>query len=140
MHPFPDQDLVLSLCANPGGTCKASDVMMARVRPDGILEILSAAAWARALGYAPDELSGKSLRELTQLESPAESRLVGALLERKDPKPLEVTLYCKGEQRKSFRLYCRFDPYQDTMYFVADELASGRAPREAAEAGARIHA
>ena len=32
--------------------------MLARVRPSGIFELLSAAAWARALGYAPDELSG----------------------------------------------------------------------------------
>jgi hypothetical protein len=119
-------DLVLVLCASPGRTCTESDVMMARVRPSGLFELLSAAAWARALGYKPDELSGKSLRELMQLETPAAGELVAALLDEKDAQPLDVTLRCKDEQPKRFRFYRRFDPYQDAMYVVADELPEGR--------------
>jgi PAS domain S-box-containing protein len=115
-------DLVLVLCASPGKTCTESEVMMARVRPNGIFEVLSAAAWARSLGYAPDELSGKSLRELMQLEKRAAHQVVAALLDKKDAQPVDVTLRCKDEQRKSFRFHRRFDAYQDAMYVVADEL------------------
>jgi hypothetical protein len=119
-------DLVLVLCASPGKTCAESDVMLARVRPSGIFELLSAAAWARALGYAPDELSGKSLRELMQLETPAAGEVVAALLDEKDAQPLDVTLRCKDARRKCFRFHRRFDPYQGAMYVVADELPEAR--------------
>lgn len=123
-------DLVLVLCASPGKTCTESEVMMACVRPSGIFELLSAAAWARTLGYAPEELSGKSLRELMQLERPAAHQVVAALLDKKDAQPLDVTLRCKDERRKSFRFHRRFDAYQDAMYVVADELPEGQlAPR-----------
>lgn len=98
---------------------------MARVRPSGLFELLSVEAWARALGYAPDELSGKPLREL--IERPAPGRVVSALLDQDDAQPLDITLRCKDEQRKRFRLHRRFDPYQDAMYVVADELPAGRA-------------
>ena len=116
------RDLVLVLCSSPGRTCEQSGLMLARVRPSGLFELLSAAAWARTLGYAPDELVGKALSELMPLEKPA-GEVVAALLDRKDSRPLEVTLRCKDEQRKSFKLHRRFDPYQDTMYVVADEIA-----------------
>ena len=117
-------DLVLVLSANPGKTCAATGLMMARVRPTGLFELLSAQAWGRALGYAPDELCGKSLREL--IAKPGAGRIVNALLDHDDVRPLEITLRCKDEQRKRFRLYRRFDPYQDAIYVVADELPAGR--------------
>ena len=53
--------------------------MLARVRPSGLFELLSADAWARALGYRPEELSGKPLRKLVH-EKPATCELVAALL------------------------------------------------------------
>ena len=99
---------------------------MARVRPSGIFELLSAGAWARALGYALDELSGKSLCDLMPPEKPAADKVVAALLDKKDVRPLEVTLRCKDERRKSYRFHRRFDPYQDAMYVVADELPEDR--------------
>jgi hypothetical protein len=119
-------DLILVLGVSPGKTCTESEVMMARVRPSGIFELLSAAAWARALGYTPHELSGKSLRDLMRLEARAAGQVVAALLDKKDAQPLEVTLHCKDERRKSFRFHRRFDPYQNEMYIVADELPEGR--------------
>jgi PAS domain S-box-containing protein len=121
-------DLLLVLCVNPGKACTESDVMMARVSPDGLFELLSAAAWARALGYAPEELSGKSLSELMQLSKPAAARLAAALLDGwEDGGSVDVTLRCKDGRLKSFRLHRRFDPYQRAMYIVADELPEGRA-------------
>jgi len=123
-------ELVLVRCLSPGKACTNSGVMMARVRPSGLFELLSVEAWARALGYAPDELSGKPLREL--IEKPAAGRVVSALLDHEDAQPLDITLRCKDEQRKRFRFHRRFDPYQDAMYVVADELPAGRAtPRRA---------
>jgi hypothetical protein len=126
-------DLMLVLSCNPGKACKESDVMMARVRRSGLFELLSAAAWARALGYAPDELTGKSLSELMPLEKPAAGRVVAALLDDEDAQPLDVTLRCKDERRKCFRFHRRFDAYQDATYVVADELPEGHrvAPRPA---------
>jgi hypothetical protein len=118
-------DLVLILCVTPGKTCAESGVMLARVRPTGIFELLTAAAWAQALGYAPEELSGKSLRELIP-ETPAAGKVVAALLDVKDGPPLDVTLRCKDERRKSFRLYRRFDPYEKATFVVADELSEER--------------
>ena len=117
-------DLVLVLCASPGSACTESDVMMARVRPGGLFELLSAEAWGRALGYAPDELCGKSLREL--IATPAAGGIVRALLDREDAQPLEITLRCKDAQRKHFRFHRRLDPYQDATYVVADELPEVR--------------
>jgi len=121
-------DLVLALSENPGRACAQSAILIARAR-GGVLELLSAAAWARALGYAPEELSGKSLRGLIPLEQPAAARLLAELLDAEDARSLEVTLRCKNERRKSFHFHRRFDPCQDAMYVVADELADAhRAP------------
>jgi len=100
--------------------------MLARVRPSGIFELLSAAAWARTLGYTPDELVGKPLSELIPLEESAADQVVAALLDRNDFRSLDVTLRCKDEQRKSFRFHRRFDAYQDTMYLVADDIPADR--------------
>ena len=117
------RDLILVPSASPGKTCRASDLMIARVRPSGIFELLSAAAWARTLGYEPDELRGKSLCDLMPLEKRVAGDLVAALLDGKDVQSLEITLRCKDERRKSFRFHRRFDPYGDAMYVVADEVS-----------------
>lgn len=96
-------------------------LMLARVRPSGLFELLSADAWAHALGYPPEELSGKPLRELVH-EKRATRELVAALLDERGTQPLEVTLRCKDERRKRFRLYRRIDPYDGTVILLADEL------------------
>ena len=121
-------DLMVVLCAAPGKACSQSEIMMARVRRSGLFELLSAAAWARALGYAPEELSGKSLRELMLPEESVAGRFVAALLDNQDAEPVDVTLRCKDEQRKRFRFHRRLDPYQDTIYVLADELPEGGHP------------
>jgi PAS domain-containing protein len=100
--------------------------MVARVRKSGMFELLTAAAWARALGYLPEELSGKSLRELMQPETRAAGELVAALLDEEDVQPIELTLRCKDERRKSFRLYRRFDPYEQAVFVVADDVSEER--------------
>ena len=119
-------DLMLVLTMSPGAMSGQTMVMLARVRPNGLFELLSVPAWTRALGYRPLELSGSSLRRLMQLEKPAADNVVAALLDESDAQPLEVTLRCKDERRKRFRLHRRFDPYDNTVFVVADELPEER--------------
>jgi hypothetical protein len=115
-------DLVVVVCIRPAQSCAQSGVMLARVRPIGVFELLSAAAWARMLGYPPEELNGTSLRGLMRLEKPAAKDMVAALLDESDVQPLEVSLRCKNERRKRFRLHRRFDTYEEAVFVVADEL------------------
>ena len=121
-------DLMLVVSATSVRSCSESELMMARVRPSGRFELLSAAAWGRALGYPPEELSGKSLRELMRHEESVAGRLLAGLLDDQDAKPVDVTLCCKDAQRKFFRFHRRFDWYSDTIYILADELPEGRHP------------
>ena len=116
------RDLILVPCASPGKACETTEVMMARVQPTGIFELLSASAWVHTLGYALEELSGKSLSELIALEKPAAGEIVAALLDEQDARSLQVTLRCKDQRRKCFRFHRRFDPYSDAVYVVADEV------------------
>ena len=120
-HGLPD-DLVMAVCESPGVTCAGSGLMLARIRPGGAFELLSPAAWARVLGYSPEELSGKWLHELMPADRPAASELTAALLGEQEFPPVEVTLRCKDERRKSFRLYRRLDPYDHAVFVLADEL------------------
>jgi hypothetical protein len=57
---------------------------------------------------------------------PAAGEVVAALLEEQDVQPLEITLRCKDERRKSFRFYRRFDPYEQAVFVVADEVSEER--------------
>jgi len=115
-------DLMVVLCLKPGRTAAQSDVMMARLRPGGIFELLTSGAWARTLGYLPEELSGKSLGELMPLEKPEAGAVVAALLDTSAVEPLDVTLLCKDAARKCFRFHRRFDPHGQSIFVVADEL------------------
>ena len=96
-------------------------VMLARILPTGEFELLTAAAWARALGYAPQELEGRSLRDLMDLEAPTAQGIVDVLLDESDIQPLDITLRCKDQRRKSCILYRRFDSYAEAVFVMADE-------------------
>lgn len=111
----------LILCVSSSKTLGESRVMLAKVHP-GWFELLTAAAWARALGYLPAELSGRPLRELMLLEKRAAAEMLAALLDEEDIQPLEVILRCKDRQRKRFRFYRRFDPYEQAVFVFADEV------------------
>jgi len=121
--PLPVADLMVVLCAKPGRTAAESDVMLAQLHPDGRFELLTEGAWARRLGYPPEELSGRSLRELMPLEKSATGAVVTALLDTSATEPLDVTLRCKDERRKYFRFHRRFDPHGESIFVVADELS-----------------
>lgn len=115
-------DLVLVRSPGLGKSCEQMPVLLARVRRGGFFEILTTGAWARALGYRPEELLEMSLRELMQVNIAAARGVVAALLDGGNDQPLEVTLCCKDGQAKSFRLHRRYDPYEQAMFILADEL------------------
>ena len=125
-------DLVVVVCIRPPKSCAQSRVMLARVRPTGIFEVLTAAAWGEALGYPADELNGTSLRDLMQIEKPEAEDVVAALLDEGEVQPLDVNLRCGSDTRKRFRLYRRFDSYEEAVFVLVDELpnrpASSRFP------------
>jgi hypothetical protein len=119
-------DLMVVVCVSPGETCSRSDLMLARILPGGAFELLSAAAWADALGYLPGEISGKFLHELMPLERPTTSEFVASLLDAADSPPLDVTLWCKDRRHKRFRFHRRRDPYDGATFVLADELLEER--------------
>jgi hypothetical protein len=115
-------DLLLVSCLAPGTSCLQSGLLMARLTARGTFELLSPAAWARALGYLPGELGGKYLRELMPLGAHAAGEVLADLLDPYADAPLDVPLRCKDERRKRFRFYRRFDERAETIFLVADEL------------------
>ena len=96
--------------------------MLAQIHPGGVLEFLDAEAWVHALGYTHEELGGKSLRELVDVDGPAAGELIASLLDENADQALDVTLRCKGGGRKTFAFYRRFDAYAGVTFFLADEL------------------
>lgn len=119
----PGVDLVVVLRIRPGRTCAESAVLLARARPTGVFELLTAAAWGRALGCPPEALNGESLRALMRLEKPGVQDIVAALMDEGNHQPLDVSLG-KGERRKRFRLHRRFDGYERAMFVVAERVES----------------
>lgn len=117
----------LLLRAKPGRKCTGLGVLLARARRSGLFELLTAEAWARALGYAPEELSGKSLSGLMAPGERTAAEVVAALLDERNVRPLEITLRCKDDRCKRYRLYRRFDAYEQAVFVVADEV-SGELP------------
>ena len=115
-------DLLLVTCLNPSRSCAESALPMARLAAGGTFELLSATAWTRALGYRPEELHGKSLRELIPLEPGAASEIVAGLLDTDADTPLDVPLRCKDRQRKHFRFYRRVDERAQAIFVIADEF------------------
>ena len=125
----------LVLCVSSAKTCAESRLLLARVRRGGRFELLTAGAWASALGYQPAELSGKSLHELMVLEHGAAGAVLTGLFDEEDAYPLEVTLRCKDQRRKCFRFYRRFDAYDQTVFVVADEVSAEPALERSAAPG-----
>jgi len=121
-------ELVVVPCHRPGRTYAHSAVMLARLDPEGMFELLTAAPWARALGYPLEELRGKPLRELIPLARDAARGVVAALLDAADSRPLDVTLRCKDQRIKRFRFYRRYDSDEGVVFVMADELADRTAP------------
>jgi hypothetical protein len=112
-------DLRLALHVTPGDTYEWSQVLLARAKANGTLELLTA-AWENLLGYGRQELAGKTLQHFMQ---PGDATsVVASILDRDDMAPVDVTLRCRNGHGKTLRLHRRFDAYEGHMFIVAEEL------------------
>lgn len=117
-------DLALAVRADPGDTYELSNVLLARVSPDGTFELLTA-AWGKALGYGRHEFTGKTLRQLMRASAAAAARIVAAILDERNLEPVDLTVRTRHGEAKRLRLHRRHDAYTSRMFIVAEETSAG---------------
>lgn len=120
----------LAVRLSPEDTYEWASILLARTGPDGTLELLTA-AWERLLGYGRRELEGKALSELMAAERSADgliARAVAAIFDERSMASVDLTLRCRGGERKSLRLHRRLHSSAHTIYIVGEETsaAAGR--------------
>jgi hypothetical protein len=120
IKPYPG-DLKLAVHVTAGDTFEWSQVLLARARLDGTMELLTA-AWEKTLGYARSEFAGKTLGALMRAAKPAV--VVAAILDERTCHPVDVTFRCKDGRAKRFRLHRRVDDYLRQVFIVAEHQAS----------------
>jgi PAS domain-containing protein len=118
-HP---DDLELSVIVGPGYAYEWSNLLLAKARFSGRLELLTS-AWEKMLGYACHEFAGKTLRQIMGLEPPVRIAAVAAILDEQNPAPVDLKVFCRNGQIKSLRLHRRFAPDEDAVYILAEETA-----------------
>jgi PAS domain-containing protein len=134
MRALRPSDFTIAVHVSAGDTYEWSNVLLARVSPDGLLELLTA-AWERLLGYGRREFTGKTLRQLMRPGERAD--VVAAILDHHNMEPVDLTLLCRDGRPKHLRLHRRFDEYGHKMFIVAEEAsppmcANAQMPRPAA--------
>ena len=121
------QDFRLAVAARRGLTYHRSDVLLAKACSDGTLELLTA-AWQRLLGYGHREFSGKTLRQIMEPGKPV-AAVVAAIFDERNTAPVELKVRGNDGQCKCLKLHRRFDPYDRTVFIVAEETPEpGSAP------------
>jgi PAS domain-containing protein len=115
-------DLVLTLRDDFSDGYEMSQVLLARTRFDGTLELLTS-GWERALGYARAELEGKTLCQLMWADRRGAKAAAQAILDQSNLEPVDLTLRCRDGLPKSLRLHRRFHRRDRMIYIVAEELA-----------------
>jgi PAS domain S-box-containing protein len=109
---------------------RPSSVLLGVVGFDGRLKSPNS-AWAKILGYSPQELLDRPLCELMRDGSPVAASLMGRLLVQDDFEPLEFGLQCKDGSCKWFLWHRRFDP-ELKVTFIAGHDITERKGREVA--------
>jgi hypothetical protein len=117
-------DLALAVRSDLGDTYELSKVLLARVDPDGTLELLTA-AWGKALGYGRREFVGKTLRQLMRASIAATAPIVAAILDERNMDPIDLTLRTRAGAAKRLRLHRRYDAYTRKMFILAEETSAG---------------
>ncbi|HZM47178.1 MAG TPA: PAS domain-containing protein [Burkholderiales bacterium] len=118
----------MAVAARRGLTYHRSNVLLAKACFDGTLELLTA-AWQRLLGYGHQEFSGKTLHQIMEPDRPV-AAVVAAIFDERNPAPVELKVRSSDGQCKCLKLHRRFDPYERTVFIVAEETPeSGSAPR-----------
>ena len=88
-------------------------------------------AWAKILGYSPQELLDRPLCELMRHEHPVAASLMNRLLVQDDFEPMEFGLRCKDGSGKWFSWHRRFDPERQAAFIAGHDITE-RKSREIA--------
>jgi hypothetical protein len=116
-----------------GHTYEWSNILLAKVR-SGTFELMTS-AWESLLGYARHEFAEKTLRQLMGLEERIPIAAIDAILDERNPAPVDLKLFSRNGQLKSLRLHRRFDPAERAVYILAEETGEDgpgdRPPRAA---------
>ena len=104
-----------------GRTYARSGVLLARAHFDGQLELLTV-AWETLVSSTGPGFATHTLRSLMGVPLPESASAVAAILDRRDPAPVDLTVrdYFGGERR--LRLHRRFEADGPSVYIVAEEL------------------
>jgi PAS domain-containing protein len=123
-------DLKLAVRINPEDGYEWANILLARARFDGTLELLTQ-AWERLLGYGRRELEGKALRSLMATERGPEAgegtRAIAAIFDQRTLASVDLTLRCRGGARKRLTLHRRLVAATGTVYIVAERRACAAA-------------
>lgn len=103
-----------------GHTYEWSNILLAKVRFSGTFELMTS-AWERLLGYARHEFAGKTLRQIMGLEERIPVTAIAAILDQRNPAPVDMNVCCRNGQIKSLRLHRRFDLDERAVYILAEE-------------------
>lgn len=118
----------LAVVLNPEDSYEWTSILLARTGSDGTLELLTA-AWERLLGYGRRELEGKALSELMAAERRADGPIahaVAAIFDARSMASVDLTLRCRGGERKSLRLHRRPHSSAHTIYIVGEETSAAQ--------------
>lgn len=118
----------LAVLLNPEDSYEWTSLLLARTGPDGTLELLTT-AWERLLGYGRRELEGKALSDLMAADRGAagpSARAVAAIFDERSMASVDLTLRCRGGERKSLRLHRRLHASAHTIYIVGEDTTAAR--------------
>ena len=125
-------DFRLLVHVNPVDAYEWSKVLLARADAGGTLELLTI-AWERVLGYGRREFSGKTLCQLMWSNRAAAADVVRAILDERCIDPVDLTLRCRDDAAKRFRLHRRIDAHAHRVFIVAQETEGRRSSDRFAE-------
>lgn len=116
-------ELVIVHCPHSYAAYLQTGVCLARLDTRGRFVLLSA-GWESALGFAREELHGRGLLELLPpADAYAGEAALRRILDPVEADPLVLALRRKDGSLQPMRWYRRFDPYDATLFVVAESTA-----------------
>jgi PAS domain S-box-containing protein len=100
---------------------RPSSVLLAAVGLGGRLKSPNP-AWAQVLGYPPQEILDRPLRELMQHEPSVAAVLTDRLLAQDDFESMEFGLRCNDGSGKWFLWHRRFDPEHQATFIAGHDI------------------
>jgi hypothetical protein len=99
-------------------------VLLASVGAHGEVKFLNR-AWETVMGFVPEEMRSRPLREILPLEREAADAVVGVLLDRACHAPVETSVRSRCGVVKRILWHKRFEPNDSAMYLAGEEVERG---------------